>query len=129
MKIYSVEIEGHNNQSYEDYDHWSYTYKLLTTRKAAEKYVTDEEKIMEILKKDGNLDHELYDIRDGAPIQFEHLKTESNYTSLVVWTSECIWGDDEEEPIGFKSVERPTGKYANICFINIHVVEKEVEEN
>lgn len=127
MKIYSVEIEGSNNQSYEDYHHWNYTYKLLTTRKAAEKYVTDEEKIMEILKN-GGLEDELWDIDEGAPIQFECLKTESNRISLVVWASECIWGDDEEEPIGFKAVERPTGKYADICFINIHVVEKDVEE-
>lgn len=127
MKIYSVEIEGSNNQSYENYDHWSYTYKLLTTRKAAEKYVTDEEKIMEILKK-GGLEDELWDIDDGAPIQFEYLETKSDNISLVVWASECIWGDDEEAPIGFKTVERPTGKYANICFINISVVEKEVEE-
>lgn len=126
MKVYSIDVDADNNQEYEDYRNWSYTYKLLMTKESAEKYVTDEEKILELIKKDEAIYHEF---SKDVPLQFEKIDSRPGYCRFAVWRYLCRLELDENGNTikKFEPMERPEYPYT-CCYFDIHVVEKEVEE-
>lgn len=123
-KVYAIEVQFENYEHYEDYERWSYIYKVFDSREKAENYLSDADKVVrEVVKRDKHCKW-LLGLGQDQPIQIKQLSSDNKYD---ICAQEEIIADDGNTILGYKEIDWEDVEDWNKMYVSFIIQEWEVE--